>query len=433
MNPPNEHENRLATAPMLPLILKMALPSVAAQLVNLLYSIVDRIYIGHIPGIGTEALAGVGVTGSIILMISAFSQIVGGGGAPLAAIALGNGDRDRAGRILGNGFVLLLCSTALTTTVTAWFMRPLLLLIGASPNTIGYATDYLSIYLMGTLFVQLATGLNSFINSQGRPTIAMCSVLIGAFINIVLDPVFIFGFGWGVRGAALATVISQFCSAAWVLRFLCSSEASLRLELRFLRPDPKVLRSILSLGISPFVMSSTESLMGFVLNGSLSVYGDIYVSALTVMQSAMQMISVPLSGFAQGAVPVLSYNYGHRSADRVRQGVRIVMSVMVPVNLALTLLMILFPGQVASLFTKDPELIAVVSEIMPLFMAGMTIFGLQRACQNTFVSLGQAGVSLFIAVLRKLILLIPLALLLPHCFGLGVYGVYAAEAVADAT
>lgn len=416
---------------MLPLIFKMAMPSVAAQLVNLLYSLVDRMYIGHIPGIGTDALAGVGVTGSTIILISAFSQIVGGGGAPLAAIALGNNDRSRAGRILGNGFVLLLIFTVFTTVCTALFMRPLLMATGASERTIGYAMDYLSIYLAGTLFVQIATGLTTFINSQGRPGIAMVSVLIGAAINIALDPVFIFVLGMGVKGAAAATVISQFCSAAWVLAFLFSQKASLRLKLSCMKPDMGVIGSILALGISPFVMASTESLIGFVLNGSLQVFGDIYVSALTVMQSVMQIASVPLSGFSQGAIPVLSYNYGHKNPDRVRQGFRILMTVMFTCNLFLILLMILFPGQAACLFTDDAELIAVVSRVMPLFLAGMTIFGLQRACQNTFVALGQAKVSLFIALLRKVILLIPLALILPRF--MGVTGVFAAEAIADAS
>lgn len=299
----NVYEERLGTDRMLPLIFRMALPAIAAQLVNLLYSIVDRIYIGHIPEIGTQALAGVGVTSSIIILISSFSAIVGAGGSPLAAIALGQGDRVRAGKILGNGFILLIIFTLITSLTTYLFMRPLLFLTGASEQTIGYAVDYLSVYLLGTLFVELSVGLNTFINTQGRPAIAMCSVLIGAILNILLDPLFIFAFGLGVKGAALATILSQACSAAWVISFLTSHRASLKLERRHMKLQKEIVLSILALGISPFIMASTESLVGFVLNGSLKYFGDIYVSALAIMQSAMLIVSVPLTGFAQGFVP----------------------------------------------------------------------------------------------------------------------------------
>lgn len=260
----NVYEERLGTDRMLPLVFRMALPAVAAQIVNLLYNLVDRIYIGHIPVIGTDALAGIGVTSSVIILISAFSAIVGGGGAPLAAIALGQGDRVRAGKILGNGFTLLLMFTLLTSVTAYIFMRPVLLFTGASEHTIGYAVDYLSIYLLGTLFVEVSVGLNTFINTQGRPAIAMKSVLIGAFLNIVLDPLFIFTFDMGVKGAALATIISQACSAAWVLSFLTSKRASLRLERRYMKLDKRIVLSILALGVSPFIMASTESLVGFV-------------------------------------------------------------------------------------------------------------------------------------------------------------------------
>ena len=427
----NTYEERLGTDPMLPLIFRMALPAMAAQLVNMLYSIVDRIYIGHIPGIGTDALAGIGVTSSIIILISAFAQFVSGGGAPLASIALGQGDRERAGKILGNGVTLLIIFTVLTSALAYAFMEPLLLMVGASEATLGYAVDYLSIYLVGTLFVQIATGLNTFINAQGRPTIAMCSVLIGALLNILLDPLFIFTFDMGVPGAALATIISQAFSAAWVLGFLRSRRASLRVEMRYMKPEIRILGPMLGLGISPFIMGSTESLVGFVLNGSLKTFGDIYVSALTVMQSAMQIVSVPLTGFAQGFIPIISYNYGHGNGARVKEGFKIVVAFMFTINLTLTLLIILFPGVVARLFTSDVKLIDTVSRIMPVFLAGMTIFGLQRACQNMFVSLGQAKQSLFIALLRKVILLIPLALILPRF--MGVMGVFTAEAVSDAT
>lgn len=427
----HSYEERLGTDPMLRLIFRMALPAVAAQFVNLLYTIVDRVYIGHIPGIGTDALAGVGVTMSIVILISSFSAIVGAGGAPLAAIALGQGNRERAGKILGNGFVLLLLFTVVTSLLAYLFMEPVLLLTGASEHTLGYAEDYLSVYLLGTLFVELSVGLNAFINTQGRPGIAMTSVLIGAAMNIVLDPVFIFGLDMGVKGAALATILSQACSAGWVLRFLFSRQASLPLERRYMKLDKGIVLSMLALGVSPFIMASTESLVGFVLNGSLKHFGDIHVSALTILQSAMQFASVPLVGFAQGFVPVASYNYGHGYKDRVRSCFRISLITMFSFNFVLMLLMICFPSVVASAFTDDEVLIGTVRCVMPVFLAGMTIFGLQRACQNMFVALGQARISIFIALLRKVILLIPLALLLPHFWG--VNGIYAAEAISDAT
>lgn len=427
----HSYEERLGTDPMLRLIFRMALPAVAAQFVNLLYAIVDRVYIGHIPGIGTDALAGVGVTMSIVILISSFSAIVGAGGAPLAAIALGQGNRERAGKILGNGFVLLLLFTVVTSSLAYLFMEPVLLLTGASEHTLGYAEDYLSVYLLGTLFVELSVGLNAFINTQGRPGIAMTSVLIGVAMNIVLDPVFIFGLDMGVKGAALATILSQACSVGWVLRFLFSRQASLPLERRYMKLDKGIVLSMLALGVSPFIMASTESLVGFVLNGSLKHFGDIHVSALAILQSAMQFASVPLVGFAQGFVPVASYNYGHGYKDRVRSCFRISLITMFSFNFVLMLLMICFPSVVASAFTDDEVLIGTVRCVMPVFLAGMTIFGLQRACQNMFVALGQARISIFIALLRKVILLIPLALLLPRFWG--VNGIYAAEAISDAT
>lgn len=417
----NVYEERLGTDRMLPLVFRMALPAVAAQIVNLLYNLVDRIYIGHIPVIGTDALAGIGVTSSVIILISAFSAIVGGGGAPLAAIALGQGDRVRAGKILGNGFTLLLMFTLLTSVTAYIFMRPVLLFTGASEHTIGYAVDYLSI---------VSVGLNTFINTQGRPAIAMKSVLIGAFLNIVLDPLFIFTFDMGVKGAALATIISQACSAAWVLSFLTSKRASLRLERRYMKLDKRIVLSILALGVSPFIMASTESLVGFVLNTGLKHFGDIYVSALAIMQSAMMLVSVPLTGFAQGFIPIVSYNYGHGDRERVKSCFKVALTVMFSFNFLLIVLMILFPHLVASAFTSDDVLIQTVERVMPVFLGGMTIFGLQRACQNMFVALGQARVSVFIALLRKVILLVPLAIILPKFIGL--MGVFAAEGISDA-
>ena len=425
-------DEKLGTERMLPLVFKMALPSVAAQLVNLLYSIIDKIYIGHIPGIGGEALAGVGITTSVILLISAFSSLVGAGGSPLAAIQLGKGNREGASRILNNGFVMLIFFAALCTAVPYLAMEPILKLAGGDASTIPYAKDYLSIYLIGTVFVMISTGLNMFISGQGRPGIAMLSVVIGAALNTALDPLFIFGFDLGVKGAAIATVISQLVSATWVLSFLFSERAELRLDFKMMSPRLKVMGSIAALGISPFVMASTESLIGFTLNSQLRTYGDtLHVAALTVMQSAMQIVSVPLAGFSQGIIPIMSYNYGHGRNDRVKECFKITLAVMFCVNLVGMMFMILCPGLIGNMFTDNTDVVAIVKSYMPIFLAGMTIFGLQRTCQNTFVSLGQAKISLFIALLRKVILLIPLAYLLP--LFMGVSGVYTAEAVADAT
>ena len=427
-------EEKLAKGKMLPLIFSMSLPAIVAQFINLLYSIVDRIYIGHIPEIGSDALAGIGLTSSIIILISAFAQFVSGGGAPRAAIALGKGDREQAEKILSNGFSMLIFFSVLCVSVTYAVKTPLLWLIGASEDTVVYAEQYLNIYLIGTFFVQASVGLNTFITAQGRSGIAMISVLIGAIANIVLDPIFIFGLNMGVSGAALATVISQGISAAWVLFFLFSPKATLQIKPRFMIPDAAIIGSILSLGIAPFVMASTESFVGFVLNSGLQKYGgDIYVSALTVMQSAMQAVGVPLSGFIQGVTPIISYNYGAGNKKRIKEAIRITFAVMTSFNLVMFLAMIIFPEAVASIFASDKELIATVGSIMPMFLAGMTIFGLQRSCQTAFVALGQAGTSLFIALLRKIILLIPLALILPNFIEPKVNGVFLSEPIADAT
>ena len=425
-------DEKLGKERMLPLIFKMAMPAVLAQLVNLLYGIIDRIYIGHIEGIGGEALAGVGITTSVIILVAAFAHLVGSGGSPLAAIQLGKGNRDEASRILNNGFVMIIFFSLICTALPYFFMEPILSFAGAEPDTMPYAKDYLSIYLIGTVFVMISTGLNMFINCQGRPGIAMLSVVIGAVLNTLLDPIFIFGFGLGVKGAAIATVISQAVSAAWVLSFLFSKRAELRLNFKDMKPSLKVIGGISALGISPFVMASTESLVGFALNGQLRTYGStLHVASLTVMQSAMQMVSIPLAGFSQGIIPILSYNYGHGKNDRVKECFKITLAVVFTFNLVGMLFMILCPGLIGGMFTDDAGVIAIVKQYMPIFLAGMTIFGLQRTCQNTFVSLGQAKISLFIALLRKVLLLVPLAYILP--LSMGVVGVYAAEAIADAT
>lgn len=426
-------EEMLANEPMFPLILKMSIPMVAAQLVNLLYSIVDRVYIGHMTGVGRDALAGIGITNAIIILISAFPNIVAGGGAPLASIALGEGNRDRAEKIVGNGFFMLLCFSVLTTASAYIVKAPVLHSIGASDVTFPYADSYLSVYLIGTLFVQISIGMENFITAQGRSGYSMICVLSGALINIALDPLFIFALNMGVKGAALATVISQFVSAFMIVSFLVSDKATLRLKVSDIIPDINVILSIFKLGIASFVMVATESFMGFVLNGNLYRYGgDIYVSTLTILQSAMQMMTVPVTGFCTGVTPIISYNYGAGNTKRVRQCFVRCVAVTFSIMFFGALTMIIFPRFIGGLFTDDPILLNMVEKYMPVFFIGITIFGLQRACQTTFVALGQSHFPLFIAVLRKVILLIPLALVLPRFFGLGVMGVYLAEPIADA-
>lgn len=425
-------DEQLGSAKMLPLVLKMSVPAVVAQLVNLLYGIVDRIYIGHIPESGTDALAGIGITNSVIMLIAAFASLAGGGGAPLAAIALGKGDRSRAEKILANSFSLLICFAAAVTTAVYIFKGNILWLIGADKDTFGYADSYLSIYLIGTLFVMIATGLNGFITCQGRSGIAMISVAIGAIINIALDPIFIFSLNMGVAGAALATVISQGLSAAFVLFFLFSQNASLRINVSKMLPDRRIIGGITALGMAPFVMAATESMIGFVLNSGLQSYGGkLYVSALTVLQSIMQLSIVPINGFGQGISPIISYNYGAGNKDRVKSAFKILLVIGFSFQFIMVSTMLIFPEFYASMFTDNSELINLVKKVMPLFMSGSLIFGLQRACQNTFVALGQSKISLFIALLRKVILLIPLAIILPKF--LGANGIYLAESLADAT
>ncbi|MCI9325604.1 MAG: MATE family efflux transporter [Lachnospiraceae bacterium] len=420
----------MATESIGKLMLSMAIPSVIAQIINILYSIVDRIYIGHIEGVGMEALTGVGVTFPIITLISAFSAFVGVGGAPLASIWLGKGDRKRAETILGNGVTMLAAFTVLLMVVFYAFQRPLLYMFGASDATIDYAVDYISVYLVGTIFVELALGLNTFIISQGQSRIAMMAVLIGAVANIVLDPIFIFVFHMGVKGAARATVISQLLSALWTVGFLVSSRSSLTIKKEALKPDWPVIGRIMALGVSPFIMRATESLISIVLNSGLQRYGgDIYVGSLTIMQSVMQMYAAPIGGFTQGVQPVISYNFGAGNFDRVKRLYRRMIGICFAFSAGATALVIIFPEFFASMFTNDAELITLVGKMMPIFMCGMLVFGLQNGIQPTFLALGQAKISLFIAVFRKVILLVPLALILPLRFG--VMGIYYAEPISD--
>ena len=421
----------LATAPLWPLILKLALPAVVAQLVNLLYNIVDRIYIGRMPETGQLALTGLGLTFPVILSISAFSAMVGNGGAPIAAIFLGKQDKDSAQKVLGNGVFLLLVFSVCLTTLFYAVKKPLLYLVGASDQTFAYADQYLSIYLVGTLFVLLSMGLNQFISCQGKSKVAMLSILIGAGCNILLDPLFIFVFDMGIRGAALATVLSQAASAAWIVSFLCSKKSQLRISLPNLRPRADMLRRIAALGISPFIMQITESAISLVLNNGLQTYGgDLYVGSMTILNSVMQIVFSLNNGFAGGVQSIISYNYGARNFDRVKQTFRRMIATTFLMGAVFSLSVDLFPTVYAGLFTDNPELIALTAKVLPLFTAGMWIFGVQTGCQNTFLGLGQAKISLFFALLRKVLLLIPLALLLPR-LGLGVWGVYLAEPIAD--
>ena len=427
-----DKEQRMATEGIGRLMLSMAIPSVVAQVINILYNIVDRIYIGHIEGVGMEALTGVGVTFPIITLISAFSAFVGAGGAPLASIWLGKGDRKRAEKILGNGVSLLILFTIFLMLLFYLFQTPLLYLFGASDATIGYASAYINIYLLGTIFVELALGLNTFIISQGQSKVAMAAVLIGAAANIILDPVFIFGLRMGVRGAAYATVISQALSALWTVGFLVGPKSSLTIRLWALKPELRIIGSVMALGVSPFIMRATESLISIVLNNGLQRYGgDIYVGSLTIMQSVMQMYSAPLGGFTQGVQPIISYNFGAGNFDRVKKLYRWMIGISFGAAAGATLLTMIFPGFFAGMFTNDENLVALVQQVMPLFVCGMLVFGLQQGIQPTFLALGQAKISLFIAIFRKVILLIPLALILPLKFG--VMGIYYAEPISDVT
>jgi putative MATE family efflux protein len=423
-------EQRLGTQSLPGLLCSLAIPSIIAQLVNLLYNIVDRMYIGHISGVGSLALTGVGLCSPIILIISAFSSFAGQGGAPLAAIEMGKGDKKAAERILGNAIVMLVTCSVVLTVLFAVFKTPLLYLFGASEDTIGYATDYMTIYLCGTLFVQLSLGLNQYITCQGQSRVAMLSVLIGAVANTILDPIFIFVFGLGVRGAALATVISQFFSAVWVVSFLLSKKSALAVTRETLVPRLSVIGRIAALGVSPFIMQSTESLIQIVFLSGLQRYGnDLYVGSMTILQSIMQLAVVPVQGFNQGVQPVVSYNYGAGNHARVKKCFR----AMLVVSLSYTCLFFIaaacFPRAFGYIFTSNAELIDLIGEVLPIYLGGVWIFGVQMAVQCTIVGLGQAKVSAFIACLRKIILLTPLAIILPRFFG--VMGIYWAEPISD--
>lgn len=423
-------DEKLGTAPLGRLIFSLAIPAVVAQLINVIYNMVDRIYIGHIPDVGADALAGLGLSLPVVLLIQAFSSLAGMGGAPQASIQLGKGNREAAEKILGNSVTMLL-GFAVFLTVGFYFVKePLLYLFGASDATIPYAQDYLNIYLAGTIFVMGYQGLNMYISCQGHARTAMISVLIGAILNIGLDPLFIFGMGMGIKGAALATILSQGISAIWVVSFLLSKRTGLKIRKKNMRLSAQVSGGILALGISPFIMQSTESLISIVLNRGLQQYGgDIYVGVLTILQSVMQLIVIPVQGFSQGTQPIISYNYGAQKIDRVRKTFQIALSIIWGFSFVFTGIVMLFPKAFVGLFTSEQELLTLSASKLPLFLAGLLIFGIQMTCQNTFMGLGKAKISLFIALWRKVILLIPLALILPHFAG--VDGIYWSEPVAD--
>ena len=417
------------------LLFSLALPTITSQIVNMLYNLVDRIYIGHmkpVDTVGALALTGVGVCLPIIMIISAFAALVGMGGAPRASIQEGRGDPGGSQRIMGNSFTLLVITAVVLTVVFQNFAEPLLLTFGASGNTIGYALDYLKIYAMGTLFVQVTLGMNAYITAQGFTTVSMKTVLIGAGLNTLLDPIFIFGFGLGVRGAALATILSQAVSAAWVLRFLTGPKTKWRLRREDLRPRPKVFLPCLALGLSPFIMQSTESLIAVCFNSSLLKYGgDLAVGAMTVLTSMMQFAMMPLQGLTQGCQPIISYNFGARNARRVKDAFVCLLKSCVVYSAVLWAAVQLFPRVFVQIFNNTPELVDYAAWALRIYMGTTCLFGVQIACQQTFVALGNAKTSLFLAVLRKIILLIPLIYILPNFFADKTFAVFLAEPAAD--
>lgn len=423
---------KLEKSPLSRLFITMAIPSVLAQLINVLYNIVDRIYIGHIKDVGSLALTGVGITFPIIMIVSAFSAFVGQGGAPLASIELGAKNYKKAEKILGNSFVLLIGFAIILTLLFQLFKTPILFAFGASENVIKYAQNYIEIYLYGTIFVMLSLGLNTFISGQGHAKVAMFSVLIGAITNIILDPIFIFILNLGVKGAALATVLSQACSTIWIIYFLISEKSIIKIRTKNLYFDKQILKKTTSLGLSPFIMQSTESLVLLTLNSGLQKYGgDIYVGSMSILISVLQLITVPVTGITQGIQPVISYNFGAGNRKKVLQTFKGMLGICLIVTATLGSIGVFYPEMYVRIFTNSHLLFDLTTKFMPIFILGMIIFGIQQAIQGTFLALGQAKYSIFIALLRKVILLVPLALILP--IFMGVKGIYYAEPIADIT
>lgn len=428
----NNEKELLGTAPIGKLLFKLAVPTVIAQVVNMLYNIVDRIYIGHIPDIGSDALTGMGVCMPVIMLVSAFAALVSSGGAPRASIYMGKGDKQSAERIMGGCFTVQIVISAILTFVLVKWNKPLLLAFGASENTIDYATQYMAVYAVGTLFVQLTLGMSAFINAQGFTKIGMVTVLIGAVCNIALDPLFIYGFDMGVKGAALATVISQAVSCVWVILFLCGRKTQLKLKLSNMPVDFKLVLPCIALGLSAFIMQGSESVISVCFNTSLREYGgDIAVGAMTILTSVMQFAMLPMQGIAQGAQPISSYNYGAGNAGRVKKTFKLLLISCLVYSFALWGFIMLFPETFAGIFSSESELIKYTAEMLRIYCAVLFVFGVQIACQMTFVSTGNAPCSIIVAVVRKFVLLLPLIYLLPHIVSDKTKGVYMAEPVAD--
>lgn len=429
----NEDKDFLGKEPVGKLLLKLALPTVTAQIINMLYNIVDRIYIGHIPEIGEAALTGVGVCMPLIMIVTAFSAFAAYGGAPRASIYMGQGDHDSAEKTLGNCFAVQFIISVLLTAALLLWNRDFLMAFGASDKTIGYGVEYMNIYAIGTIFVQMTLGMNAFITAQGFAKTGMFSVLIGAVANIVLDPIFIFGFDMGVAGAAWATIISQAMSCAWVLLFLCGKKTHLRLRVKYMRLSRKIVLPSLALGLSSFIMQASESIISICFNSSLQSYGgDIAVGAMTILTSVMQFAMLPLQGLGQGAQPIISYNYGARSPERVKAAFKLLLKSSLVYSTLLWALVMLFPQAFAAMFTSSETLMTFTQKALRIYMACLLLFGIQIACQMTFTSLGNAKASILVAVMRKFILLIPLIYIMPLLFSADkTTAVYMAEPVAD--
>lgn len=422
----------LKTEKVWKLFIKLSIPAVLAQLINLLYNVVDRMYIGHIELVGSEALTGVGVTLPVIMFISAFASLCGMGGAPKAAIKMGEKNSDYANKILGNCFSLTIIISIILTIILGIFGENLLYLFGASKNTIIYAKGYLSIYSLGTVFVMLSLGLNMFITTQGFSTRSMINVIIGAVSNIILDPIFIFAFDMGVKGAALATVVSQAISSFFIVSFLFSKKSNLKITLNNLKIDYKVILPCVALGVAPFVMQSTESILSICFNTSLLKYGgDLAVGSMTILTSLMGFAMMPLQGFTSGAQPIISYNYGAKDSTRCKQAFTILIITCITYSFIFWALIMFVPQIFISVFTSDVDLINYSVYAVRIYMGVIGLFGIQIACQQTFIALGNAPISLFLALLRKVLLLIPLIYIIPNFTDDKCFGVFLAEPVAD--
>ena len=428
-----QEKDALATQPVGKLLVKMAIPTVTAQIINMLYNIVDRIYIGHIPGIGADALTGVGVCMPLIMIVSAFAALVGFGGAPRASIFMGKKDKASAEQTLGNCFIVQIIISILLTAVLLIWNRPFLLAFGASENTIEYGVAYMNIYAIGTIFVQMTLGMNMFITAQGFAKTGMLSVLIGAVANIILDPIFIFAFDMGVSGAALATILSQAMSCAWVLLFLFGKKTHLKIQAKYMKLKANILFPSLALGLSSFIMQSSESIISICFNSSLLKYGgDVAVGAMTILTSVMQFAMLPLQGLGQGAQPIISYNYGAKNADRVKSAFKLLLKSSLCYSVILWLAVMIFPQIFAAMFTSQAELLSFTKSALRIYMACLFLFGIQIACQMTFTAIGNAKASIVVAVVRKFVLLIPLIYIMPLIFTQDkTSAVYLAEPVAD--